>query len=1049
MAEFIEILSPSALKDLNTLNSELLKTVESVTQVNKLMGGASTPGGSNKAINDLNKSYQEQERIISTLQTKLDAASKKQEANAERNRLAEIRLAQQREKAFDKYDQQLNKEQQKLNAAAQLYNKVQAKLNSLQAEYKNLAVQKQLTNKLTDDEQKRYDFLAARITKYDTALKAVDASMGKHQRNVGNYASGFNALSGSINQLTREAPAFANSVQTGFMAISNNLPIFFDAIQSTQKEIKALRAEGQKVPGLFSQLTSSLLGWGTVLSVGVTLLTIFGDEIVDWTKSLFNASDAIDSVKESQKQLSDATQEGVKNAVKDQLSSKILLETAKDVNLSYKERSIAVEKLQQQYPFYFENLTKEQIMAGDTAKAEMELNKALLARAKAQAAVSKITENQSKIIDIEFELAKAQEEVTKATDKQRESAKALNNVYTAGGETVALNSARDARALQSSKEKVADLQKQKKAYESVNDTLTKYATTNEKVAIGLDYNKDKEKEKRERVEKDIDFEKQRVKNQFDLLIAEAEAEREQTRIILADEKKSYDDRLNAQNDYVNQSIKILLLQRQKEQALLAEKTADELKKNIEARDKALKANQENIKDGFSDKRTEIEQTYLNNITVINQNHKNDLLLIEADYSKKWQDMLTKDTEFYNKIQSEKAKLTKETGDILFSMEQERLRKESEDTRKSFKEREVYFQEWKANALEQIDINEKLAISQSNQSPEQLAKISAEFDKMRQEIEDVDSVMEKLRKETDAWEDQMISGFFGNAGFPTLFKALNGEIAGFGQNFKDTMLASMEIAQEAFGFISQQSNAHYENEKNNLAAQKDIALKFAGDSAAAREKIEEEYDQKKRLIDARQAKAKQKQALFNIAIDTAQAVIAAVAKSPETFGLPFSAFALAIGAAQAAFVQSQAIPEFYTGTDNAPGGLAWTDERGAEIHTDKHGNIKDFGSDGGARMKYLEKGDKIFTAHETKKLLNQGNFDAQLNQILTSRDISTPVVVNNGITPAQMDEIMSKHLGSQTKQSIKFDRNGFSRYISKNGNITRSSESRGGGKGLNV
>ena len=60
-----------------------------------------------------------------------------------------------------------------------------------------------------------------------------------------------------------------------------------------------------------------------------------------------------------------------------------------------------------------------------------------------------------------------------------------------------------------------------------------------------------------------------------------------------------------------------------------------------------------------------------------------------------------------------------------------------------------------------------------------------------------------------------------------------------------------------------------------------------------------------------------------------------------------------------------IPGFFKGTKNAPEGLAWTDEQGAEIHLDKHGNLKDWGSDGGPRLKKLEQGDQILTASESK------------------------------------------------------------------------------------
>jgi len=142
----------------------------------------------------------------------------------EKERIAELKLQKAREDAFDKYEAQLNKEQAKLNASANLYNKVQAKLNALSNEYKALATRKELGISLTDKEAQRYTFLQGKIQTYDKTLKAVDATMGKYTRNVGNYASGFNPLSNSINQLTREMPAFTYSVQTGFMALSNNIP---------------------------------------------------------------------------------------------------------------------------------------------------------------------------------------------------------------------------------------------------------------------------------------------------------------------------------------------------------------------------------------------------------------------------------------------------------------------------------------------------------------------------------------------------------------------------------------------------------------------------------------------------------------------------------------------------------------------------------------------------------------------------------------------------------------------------------------------------------
>ena len=257
--EFIEILSPSALKDLTTANNEVVKLISNINSAGQAMQSIKTPSGSDSAVKNLSNNLIAQERNIQKVQQALEKA-----------RIEEIKLQQAREKAFDKYDAQLAKEQAKLNTSLGVYSKVQQKLNTLNNEYRNLAVKKELSGKLTDAEAKRYDYLSSRITKYDTTLKAVDASMGKYQRNVGNYAGAFNPLSNSINQLSREMPAFANSVQTGFMAISNNLPIFFDAMGQAIAQQKELQAQGKPSQNALQLLAGSFFTLGTVLSVGVT-----------------------------------------------------------------------------------------------------------------------------------------------------------------------------------------------------------------------------------------------------------------------------------------------------------------------------------------------------------------------------------------------------------------------------------------------------------------------------------------------------------------------------------------------------------------------------------------------------------------------------------------------------------------------------------------------------------------------------------------------------------------------------------------------------------
>jgi hypothetical protein len=63
---------------------------------------------------------------------------------------------------------------------------------------------------------------------------------------------------------------------------------------------------------------------------------------------------------------------------------------------------------------------------------------------------------------------------------------------------------------------------------------------------------------------------------------------------------------------------------------------------------------------------------------------------------------------------------------------------------------------------------------------------------------------------------------------------------------------------------------------------------------------------------KQARQDKALALFEIGINTATAVIKAIAASPTTFGLPFSAFAAAAGLAQAAVVAAKPLPKFEKG-----------------------------------------------------------------------------------------------------------------------------------------
>lgn len=872
MSNSIDIISSREVqKGLDELYASLKEIHEEILLINKSQlsfnGGASP-----KSITDLNAAIKEtikQTEKLSIAERKLLTDSSKLERlrQAQINtQIKEIALTQKQITEKNKLEQAYNREKSKLEASQSLYNKVQTKLNALNNEYKNLAIQKELSGKLTDSEAKRYEFLSGKIIKYDSALKAVDGQMGKYQRNVGNYASAFNPLNNSINQLSREMPAFANSVQTGFMALSNNIPIFFDAMNGVIAQNKELQAQGKPTQSVFKQLASSIFGWGTALSIGITLTTVYGKEIGIWISNLIKGSQAIDSIKESQKQLNEINKEGQNNSVQETLNLKSLLEIAKDTSLSYKERVIAVNELQSTYPAYFGNLKKEEILAGNTTKAEKELTDAILSRAKANAAVEKITELQKEVIDIEL---KGLDLINKKNDAQR-----INNQ--AVKQSLSDRSRGDAAAMRS-------------------------LQTTKNINV---------------IDKEI------IKNNK--------------------EKIAKQDVINRLSEFAIQKQKDSILLKYKETA--ADKVNTKAKEDKEKEDKIINKN--------------TEEYFLAEISRLEK-----LRGSVAD--------TTKEYESYN------AQLELLKTSLMF------LRGESRLT--------------------------PAGMSKEPKAAPMLHELPKQFKK------EIDEMSFYLK----GFYDQ----FGSESGMPTLFKVLNNEIEGFGDKWKETSVAIMEIGQEMTNVLMSQSEARFNAEYSRLEQQKEIAIAFAGNSATAKAEVERQYEEKRKSIQRRQAESEKKQAMFNIAINTAQAIIATLGQTGFA-GIPLSLIVAGIGAAQFTMVASQEIPAFAEGGVHEGGKMLINDAKGSKFQetvVTPDGKVRQF--KGRNQVVNAPKGTQIFTPDQWSK---------QINNLLLKNNIS-PLQTNqtNGISKEDLESVFSKYSGT-SEVAIDINENGFKKMITSNG-----------------
>lgn len=159
----------------------------------------------------------------------------------------------------------------------------------------------------------------------------------------------FNSLHMSIQQLAREMPTLAMGPQIFFMAISNNLPIFADAVSSARKEYEALVAAGQKATPVWKQMLKSLLSWQTAMVAGVMLLTMYGSEIVNWTKNLFTAKNRLEEFNISAQEMVDIEKNARAEMLKTRFEIDSVISSLREFKGSKEQEKAMVEQLNSKY----------------------------------------------------------------------------------------------------------------------------------------------------------------------------------------------------------------------------------------------------------------------------------------------------------------------------------------------------------------------------------------------------------------------------------------------------------------------------------------------------------------------------------------------------------------------------------------------------------------------------------------------------------------------------------------------------------------------------
>lgn len=368
--------------------------------------------------------------------------------------------------------------------------------NNLKQEQEQIGSLKRLRAELSNankayDELSRAERESARGTEMlkhiqdiSDEISTAEAASRRFYRNVGNYASGWDGLGMSLQQILRELPNAAVSMNTFFLAISNNIPMLVDQINMLRAANKEAATAGNATVPIWKSLAGAFFSWNTAISLGVTLLTLYGGKIVEWISELVKGEKQVNYMKEAMDGVNEAMHTGEAEAQKDIVTLNLLYNATQDITKSLDERRAAVKKLQEQYPEYFSNLSEEEILAGKATDAYNRLSDAIIRSARARAAQDKMVENQKKILELEEEQAKAQIELNKAAKDYAASLElqGKKSTYTAAEMNfVSANTGRASDQIDKYANQIEQAQKKIDAYNLANKKLAQSININDLV----------------------------------------------------------------------------------------------------------------------------------------------------------------------------------------------------------------------------------------------------------------------------------------------------------------------------------------------------------------------------------------------------------------------------------------------------------------------------------------------------------------------------------------------------------------------------------------
>lgn len=783
-----------------------------------------------------------------------------------------------------------------------------------------LALEKRLKNMPKDS------FLGAegqntlqQIQTLKNELKSMDAQMGNYQRNVGNYTSHWNGLNMSVQQVARELPSLAVGWNTFFLAISNNLPMLADELKKARIEYQAMQEAGEKGIPVWKQLTKSIFNWQTALVVGITLISVYGKDIMNWVSSLFKGEKAVLETVNATNQFHEAMRKGVSDTVKERTELKLLYDATQDSTRSMKERKAAVDELQKRYPNYLGNIKDEDILAGKASDSYKALTSALIENAQARAVEETMVENSKKALEYENKMRSAlvdRYQIQKEIDKlEAEGPKIV--VQRGGGaydeNALALVGLRT--RLEEAEERMNSYKKTANDFKRANEGLAESININNLLASPTDKGKksaDEQAKYQEDIAKrlsdtrisliDDEYEKERAlaQKKYEENIASIKGNSEEENKLRANYEEILQNELSAidkkyldkideeERKRVKDSVKNQLEEKQREYATLAIVASQNMQKEIN--DELERYRQGIIsKEQYEKNKAEITQKY----ALLEAQRAIDLLKEQIEISG-----LSDEEKF--KIKEALAKAEINLSNKVRETKEKNRDKETEDEKKYWAELEASLQH-----LENV----------SNNAVDGLGTL----------FSGLMSIITKVVRDGKIEIEDLLGSI----------SAISEGLTSIMVGMYDQQIEKIEEQQEKNEEAGEEEKERIEDlvESGVITKEEGEARKRAADKATADKN--KELEKQKAELEQRQAKWQKANSIVQTTIATSQAIMMALAQAGPIAGAVLAAVIGAMGAAQVAMIAAQPIPKYAKGTDNHPGGLAIVGDGGRQevIETD--------------------------------------------------------------------------------------------------------------------